>query len=397
MLTLSLLLLIATPHASGPPTELTGVLDRLPTADEPSEPVFCIPATEAERNRVLREPAPLGRTWACQVFYLSPYRGRRALLIERPGRTLLLYIDLNADSLFAAGERHALPRDGDLLINLPPVEQMKAEYPVRIRVAPPELKHLTSPVGRLLLQSVVPLYAGSVTIGGQQFRVEYPIDPQTFEPASTGGWLRIDGNGDGHIDADLLSPERVFATYGVTVMRVGDRYVSTVSIDPVTRVVKLREHPRSEYPRIELTEGTQLPDFTFVDLAGASSRVSEMPGRFRLLFVWAPWCPPAVDELQHVEHAYRALHSKGVDVLGLSEGDLAEVRAVAHQNGLTWRTSTPSSIEDVLKRRLHIFGNPTYIVLDADRRIVAVSGDGEAGSRFRGTRLLETLRRLLLR
>ena len=52
-----------------------------------------------------------------------------------------------------------------------------------------------------------------------------------------------------------------------------------------------------------------------------------MPGRLVLLVVWAPWCPPAVDELPHVEQAYQTLHSSGVDVLGLTEGDVKEVRA----------------------------------------------------------------------
>jgi thiol-disulfide isomerase/thioredoxin len=391
MLTLSLLLVIAASQGAQTPAELTGVLDRLPTADEPSQPVSCIPATEAERNRLIGERAPLGRAWACQVFYLAPDRGRAALLIEHENRMPLLYIDVNGDKLFTAGEGHVLPPEGDLLIKLPPLAEMKAEYPVRIRMAPPELKHLTSPVGRLLLQSFIPVYAGSVTIGGKQFSVEYPADWPTLEPTA-GGWVRIDGNGDGHIDADSLSPER---TFGARVMRVGDRYVSTVNIDPVTRVVKLREHPRSEYRRIELTPGTQLPDFTFVDLTGTSSRLSDMTGRLVLLFVWAPWCPPAVDELQHVQRAHQALHSKGVEVLGLTEGDVKEVPAVAQQNGVTWRNTTPASVEDLLKGPLHIFANPTYIVLDSDRRIVAVSGAGEAGTRFRGTRLVETLRQLL--
>ena len=395
VLTLSLLLLIATAQAAQPPAELTGLLGRLPMADEPSDQVFCIPATEAQRNRLVDERAPIGQTWACQVFYLSPYRGRSALFIERPSRTPLLYIDLNGDNHFTDRERHALPPDGDLLIKLPPIAEMRAEYPVRIRVAPPELKHLISPVGRLLLQSVIPIYSGSVSIGGRQVSVEYPADPLTLEPMSVGSWIGIDGDGNGHIDSDWLSPERAFATSNVTVMRVGDRYVSTTSIDPVTGIVKLREHVPSDYPRIELAQGTQLPDFSFVDLSGAPRRLSDLPARLMLLMVWAPWCPPAVDELPHVQRAYQTLHPNGVDVLGLTEGDVKEVRAVANQHAVTWRNSTPESVADLLKRRLHIFGNPTYIVLDAERRIVAISGIGEAGSRFRGTRLLETLRELL--
>jgi hypothetical protein len=395
VLTLSLFLLIAAAQAAQPPAELTGRLDPLPTADEPSNPVFCIPATEAQRIRVVAKAAPIGQTWACQVFYLSPYRGRAALFIERPHRAPILYVDLNGDNRFTERERHALPPDGDLLIKLPPIAEMRAEYPVRIRVAPPELKYLSSPVGRLLLQSVLPVYAGSLRIGGRQVPVEYPADWSTLEPVFVGGWIRIDVDGNGHIDPDPLSPERSFVTSNVTVMRVGDRYVSTTSIDPVTRVVTLREHPPSDYLRIELAQGTQLPDFSFVDLSGASTRLSDMRGRLVLLVVWAPWCPPAVEELRHIERAYQMLHSTGLDVLGLTEGDAKEVRVVAAQNAVTWRNSTPDSVEDLLKRRLHIYSNPTYIVLGAQRRIVAIDGPGEAGWRFRGPRLLETLRELL--
>lgn len=397
MLTLSLLFVIAAAQAAQAPAELTGVLDRLPLAAEPSEPVFCIPATEAQRNRLVADRAPVGKAWTCKVFSLSPYSGRGALYIERPGEASLLYIDLDDDTLFTDRERHVLPPDGDLLVTLPPIAGMRAEYPVRIRVAPPELKYLISSVGRLLLQSVIPIYRGSVRIGGRQVAVEYAADPFTLDAKFVGGWIGIDADGNGQIDRDLLSPERVFATVNETVMRVGDHYVSTASIDPVTGVVKLRQHAPADYHRIELAEGTSLPDFSFVDLSGASKRLSDMPGRLVLLVVWAPWCPPAVDELPHLELAYQTLHSNGLDVLGLTEGDVKEVGAVARQNALTWSNSTPESVEDLLKRRLRIFSNPTYIVLDAQRRIVAISGIDEAGQRFRGRRLLETLQQLLRR
>lgn len=394
MLTLSLLLLIAAAQAAQP-AEFTGVLDRLPSAAEPSEPVLCIPATEAQRNQLVADRAPVEKAWTCKVFSLSPYSGRGALYIERPGEASLLYIDLNDDSLFTDRERHVFPSNGDLFVTLPPIADLRAEYPVRIRVAPPELKYLVSSVGRVLLQSVIPIYRGSVRIGGRQVAVEYPTDPLTLDARFVGGWIGIDVDGNGQIDRDLLSPERVFATVNQTVMRVGKHYVSTTSVDPATGVVKLREHAPADYQRIELAEGTLSPDFSFVDLSGASKRLSDMQGRLVLLVVWAPWCPPAVDELPHLERAYQTLHSNGLDILGLTEGDLKEVRATAHQNALTWSNTTPESVADLLKRQLHIFSNPNYIVLDSERRIVAISGTGDAGWRFRGTRLLQTLRELL--
>jgi thiol-disulfide isomerase/thioredoxin len=125
-------------------------------------------------------------------------------------------------------------------------------------------------------------------------------------------------------------------------------------------------------------------------------RLSDMRGRLALLVLWTPWCPPAIRELRHIEHAYRALSAEGLDVVGLAEsGELDQIRSVASAHGLSWPTSTPDSVRELIKDRLHIFSNPSYIVVDADRRIVMVSRTRESDLQLRGTKLAETLQRLL--
>lgn len=404
MLTFFLFLVIAMDNGShrsarpraDPPMEMTGVLNPFLTASEPSQPVFCAPATDADRKRLVDPSAPVGCAWTCKLFCSAPGRERAGLLVEGPNGRLVLYVDLNRDDRFTRRERHHLPRGRDLLVQLPPEGTAQVQYPVRIRMAPADWELEMPPGGRALAQSYLPIYKGQVRIGGRRLAVEYPADWSTLAPVFQGSWIGIDGNGDGQIDRDLLSPERAFAMEQVTVVRAGDRYVSTTDIDPITRVVKLREHPRADYRRIELEPGATLPDFTFTDLSGAPRRLSDMRGRLALLVVWTPWCPPAVRELRHIEHAYRALCAEGLDVVGLAEsGELDQIRSVASAHGLSWPTSTPDSVRELLKDRLHIFSNPSYIVVDADRRIVMVSRTRESDLQLRGTKLAETLQRLL--
>ena len=207
--------------------------------------------------------------------------------------------------------------------------------------------------------------------------------------------MGFDVNGDGKIDRGTLSPEKALAHSGVTVFRVGDRYVSTLGIDPVTRAVQLREHQPSDYRRIELRQGNVLPDFTFTDLSGASRRLSDMPGRLTLLAIWSSSCGPAVDELPNVERAYRTLGPKGLTVIGLpDDSDLEEMRAAIAAHGVTWPNATPHSVKQLLQERLEIWSNPVFIVLDPTGRIVMVSTE-DFTSRLRGPALVETLRRLL--
>jgi hypothetical protein len=111
--------------------------------------------------------------------------------------------------------------------------------------------------------------------------------------------FRIDADGDGRIDDDPLSEESAPPALTVPIVRVGDRYVSTVSVDPSTRIVKLRERPAAEYRRIVLRVGEQLPDFTYRDItSGTQSAPSDMHSRLVLLVVWSSWCQPALDELR---------------------------------------------------------------------------------------------------
>jgi hypothetical protein len=61
--------------------------------------------------------------------------------------------------------------------------------------------------------------------------------------------------------------------------------------------------------------------------------------------------------------------------------ELAQPVISAHQ--VTWPNATPQSVREVLEDRLRISSNPVLIVVDAQRRIVAVDRSGWFEMRLR--------------
>jgi thiol-disulfide isomerase/thioredoxin len=197
------------------------------------------------------------------------------------------------------------------------------------------------------------------------------------------------------VDDDPLSEESAPPASKVPVVRVGDRYVSTVNIDVDSHVVKLREHPPSDYQRIVLRVGEQLPDFTYRDLgSGAWSRLSDTRSGLVLLVVWSSWCPPALEELPRIEAAFRTLGPKGLTVLGLPDDWYRRTaEPVISRFRLTWRNADPESIRKLLRDRWQIAAVPQFILLDADRQILRISREGDTS--HRGTNLRKTLDQML--
>jgi hypothetical protein len=395
MMMLAALLIVLTQASTAPvPPELTGVLDRRLTASAPSAHVVCTGATQEDRQLLPDAEARERRVWSCTMMCSAPIGQRRALLIERRWRQPVLFLDNNRDGTFDTSERHEFPRTGDLHVRIPIASGIFTEYPVAIRNRWELFTPHGDPEHRMLLESPMVFVGATVTIAGRPLRVEYPVSPELW-PEVRGGWFRIDANGDGHIDDDPLSEESAPRASKVPVVRVGDRYVSTVSIDVDSHVVKLREHPPSDYQRIVLRVGEQLPDFTYRDLgSGAWSRLSDTRSGLVLLVVWSSWCPPALEELPRIEAAFRTLGPKGLTVLGLPDDWYRRTaEPVISRFRLTWRNADPESIRELLRDRWQIAAVPQFILLDADRQILRISREGDTS--LRGTNLRKTLDQML--
>lgn len=379
---------------TAPPPELTGVLDSELTGGTPLANVSCNEATTVDRSVLPEDLARERHVWSCTMLAIAPIGQRHALFIERRGREPVLLLDDDNDGRFDARERHEFPQKGDLQVRIPITGARFTEYPIVVRYRWEFFESPADPTRRVLLESAMAYVAGTVTVGGRPVRVEYPVLTDMM-PTITGGWFRIDANGDGRIDDDLLSEENAPPSTKAPIVRVGNRYVSTLSIDTDTGIVKLKEHPPVDYQRIVLRVGDQLPDFTYHDLTTRTPRaLSDIHSRLVLLVVWSSWCLPALDELPWIEEAFRTFGGKGLAVLGLPDDETrGDVEPVISRFHLTWPNADPESIRKLLNDRWQIASVPQFIVLDADRRIVEISHIGDTS--LRGPRLQKTLQQRL--
>jgi hypothetical protein len=309
-------------------------------------------------------------------------------------------LDDDNDGRFDARERHVFPQKGDLHVRIPLAGRMFPDYPIAVRhrwdLFKEEFKPHGSPARRILLESPTASVGGTVTVGGRSVRVEYPLFAD-LTPSIASGWVRIDVNGDGRVDDDPMSEESAPPSSRIPVVRVGNRYVSTISIDADTGVVKLREHPPADYQRIVLRVGDQLPDFTYQDITTRTPRaLSDIRSRLVLLVVWSAWCPPALEEFPRIEEAFRTFGRKGLAVLGLpNDGKRSDVEPLVSRFHLTWPNADPESIHELLKDRWQITAVPQFILLDGHRRVVGISRIGETS--LRGAQLRKTLQQQLRR
>jgi len=145
-------------------------------------------------------------------------------------------------------------------------------------------------------------------------------------------------------------------------------YFSVRSIDVARREFVLEERAASEYTRIVLKVGEVFPDFAFTDLEGRSHKLSDYAGKPVLLDFWATWCKPCMADLPKLD----ALHARGLAIIGMNVDTEADKPRALH---LAWPQAAFPSIQELVEHRVRIQGYPTDVLLDGDRRIIALNWD----------------------
>lgn len=403
--TLALVTIVAAhalPARAAADKEYTGKLDAelKPNRDELDEIIFK-PIRDFSKVK-FATPIEEGSNVTAGRLYHPPQDKSTilTLLVEPEDGEPYLYADLNLDNVMADNERFALKQEEKdspylwtVTLNLPLQGVLFPSYPIYVRYLKDVQWDKMKEGERMLQQSKTAFARGMVDIEGHKTLVQYAYTGQSKKISTTNGWLGVDGDGDGEIVMHTLSPEAADAHEETVVFRVGQAYVSTKRVDVEKNEIVLRANQASDYKRVELRVGGELPDFAFTDFNGKKRKLSEFRGKYVLVDFWGLWCPACRDELPYLKTAYSRFQPRGLEILGMNtDENVSWVKSQLKANGLMWTQASLESIKDVvIGYRVSSF--PTTMLIGPDGKIISLSQKNQPD--LRGRDLLETLDQIL--
>lgn len=325
-------------------------------------------------------------------------------LVEPQGESPYLLADLDLNNEMGEGERFELERDEEddpyvwqTTVALPLKEGPFQSFPLLVQYFKNVRWGDMKEGERMVLASKKVFARGSVVIEGKPALVQYEYNPRSKKVGVTTGKLGVDSDGDGEIDLDPFSAETAEAQDEAVIFRVGSVYVSTKRADVEKNQITMKSHSASDYKRIELKVGGEMPDFQFTDFNGKRRRLSEFKGKYLLVDFWGMWCPPCRNELPYLRAAYSRFQARGFEILGMNtdEPEIAsQLKSQLEKNGMPWPQAKRESIRDVI-RNLRIHSYPTTLLLGPDGKIVSLNNTRKGEPELRGKELLQSLDKLL--
>ena len=116
--------------------------------------------------------------------------------------------------------------------------------------------------------------------------------------------------------------------------------------------------------------------FTAVD--GREVDLSKLRGKVVLIDFWATWCGPCVAELPNVLKAYKELHPKGFEIVGISLDDNKEkLEAFVKERGMEWpQFFDGKGWQNEISSRYGINSIPAMWLVDKKGMVVSTNARG---------------------
>ncbi|MEP6902964.1 MAG: TlpA disulfide reductase family protein [Actinomycetota bacterium] len=320
------------------------------------------------------------------------------LIVEPKNGRPYLYSDVNGDGKIEESERlelNSAGREGVYrqTLRLPVKNSFYRSFPIYLQFEPKFTNPNLKAGQRVLFQTIGAFAGGEVKIDDRFVRVQYPFDPAKFVISTTEGLFGIDVDGDGKIKNAPFSPETSYATNDEIVFKLGSRYLSTFLIDLTKNQIVMRTRQSTEYRRVDLEVGKEMPDFSFVDFKDQPRFLKEFRGKYLLVDFWGMWCVDCRREIPFQIEAVKRFGNRQFEILGMDSDEadkFEEVKAFLIKNKMDWTQAKLSSIKSLIETAYRIQEYPSTILLGPDGKVLVLDQKQLAGEK-----LYETLDRIL--